>query len=203
MPAASSAAEAVRNAQAAAVEWAGDLKAAGRAVAARASAGGSEPRPARKKRSVVGVAVVTAVVVIVLACIAFGAFLAWDRWWAYDDAADMQGIWQANGSASTVVIDGEQIQLTDDVAYDYEIDPIAKTITFNLGNMEGEGRYRFSPDRKQLIITDGSNYSWLSTLLDDIPWRVQTLQDEIAGVDAVGKEAASGEEDGRTVLDRL
>lgn len=197
----SSAADAVRSAQAVAAEWADDLKAAGRAVATR-TAGAGEAHPVRKKRSVVGVVVVSVVAVIALACAAFVAFLAWDRWGAYDDAADMQGIWQANGSASTVVVDGEQIQLTDDVAYDYEIDPFAKTITFSLGNMEGQGRYRFSPDRTQLVITDGTGYSWLSTLMDDIPWRVQSLQDELAGVEGAGKEASSGEEDGRTILDR-
>lgn len=200
-PMPSSAADAVRSAQAVAAEWADDLKAAGRAVATR-TAGAGEAHPVRKKRSVVGVVVVSVVAVIALACAAFVAFLAWDRWGAYDDAADMQGIWQANGSASTVVVDGEQIQLTDDVAYDYEIDPFAKTITFSLGNMEGQGRYRFSPDRMQLVITDGTGYSWLSTLMDDIPWRVQSLQDELAGVEGAGKEASSGEEDGRTILDR-
>ena len=38
--------------------------------------------------------------------------------------------------------------------------------------------------------------------MDDIPWRVQSLQDELAGVEGAGKEASSGEEDGRTILDR-
>lgn len=173
----------------------------GRNTGTAAKGKGVRPQPAQR-RSLVGRIVLAVVLAVVVACIAFVAFLAWDRWWAYDDAADMQGIWQANGSASTVVIDGERIQLTDDVSYAYEIDPFAKTITFNLGNMEGEGRYRFSPDRKQLVITDGPNYSWLSTLMDDIPWRVQTLQDELAGAGSVGKETASGEEDGRTILDR-
>lgn len=164
---------------------------------------GSDARPAaRKKKSLAGKIVLAAVLVVVLACVGFAAFLAWDRWGAFDDAVDMQGVWQANGSDSVVVIDGEKIQLTDDVSYSYEIDPFAKTITFHLGNMEGQGRYRFSPDRSQLVITDGPNYSWLSTLLDDLPWRVRTLQDELAGVEEVGKVTPSGEEDGLTILDK-
>ena len=177
--------------------------AASRSGAASSRDGVSNARPAvRKKKSLAGKIVLAVVLVVVLACVGFAAFLAWDRWGAFDDAADMQGVWQANGSDSVVVIDGEKIQLTDDVSYSYEIDSFAKTITFHLGNMEGQGRYRFSPDRSQLVITDGPNYSWLSTLLDDLPWRVQALQDELAGAEEVGKVTPSGEEDGLTILDK-
>ena len=107
---------------------------------------------------------------LIVVAAAVGLF-SWDRWLRYDDAAEFQGSWQAHGTTGVVVIDGERINLTDDVAYSYRIDPMAKTVSFSFGSLEGQGRYRFSLDRSQLVITEGAGYSWLSTLVDDIGWR--------------------------------
>lgn len=65
------------------------------------------------------------------------AGFSWDRWLRYDDARELQGEWQVDGTTRVIVIDGASIMLTDDVAYAYTIDPTAKTIEFTFGNMEG------------------------------------------------------------------
>lgn len=83
-----------------------------------------------------------------------GSF-SWGRWLRYDDAADFQGAWYANGTTSLVTVDGQEIHLTSDVAYGYTLDTGAKTITFTFGDLQGQGRYRFSADRSELVITDG------------------------------------------------
>ena len=68
------------------------------------------------------------------------AGFSWDRWLRYDDARELQGEWQVDGTTRVVVVDGASIKLTDDVAYAYTIDPTAKTIEFTFGGMEGSGR---------------------------------------------------------------
>ena len=98
-----------------------------------------------------------------------------------------------------MVIDGETIKLTEDVSWSYKLDTDAKTISYTFGNMEGSGRYRFSLDRSQLVISDGSGYTWLSTLADDIAWQFDQLVRAIQGQPQ--EEPPSGA--GYTVLDRL
>ena len=102
--------------------------------------------------------------------VAFGIF----RWQTYDDAADIQGTWHHEGTAMPVTITADEIQLTDDVAYRYVLDPEAKTILFRFGNMEGGGRYRFSLDRTELVITDGE-FDWWANFWDDALWTAQSL----------------------------
>lgn len=141
------------------------------------------------------------VVIGALVCVlvvAAGAF-SWDRWLRYDDAAELQGEWQVHGTAATVVIDGEAINITDDVAYPYAIDAGAKTISYAFGNAQGSGRYRFSSDRSQLVIMDGEGYSWWSTLFDDVAWAAGRATDAVQG--RAADEAVGG--DGVTVLDRV
>lgn len=135
---------------------------------------------------------------LIVVAAAVGLF-SWDRWLRYDDAAEFQGSWQAHGTTGVVVIDGERINLTDDVAYSYRIDPMAKTVSFSFGSLEGQGRYRFSLDRSQLVITEGAGYSWLSTLVDDIGWMADRLTRFVQGQPQA--EVLPG--DGVTVLDRL
>ena len=135
---------------------------------------------------------------LIVVAAAVGLF-SWDRWLRYDDAAEFQGSWQAHGTTGVVVIDGERINLTDDVAYSYRIDPMAKTVSFSFGSLEGQGRYRFSLDRSQLVITEGTGYSWLSTLVDDIGWMADRLTRFVQGQPQA--EVLPG--DGVTVLDRL
>ena len=136
--------------------------------------------------------------VVLAAVVAVVAVFSWDRWARFDDAADFQGAWYANASSQTVTIDGQKINLTSDVAYDYTLDAGAKTITFTFGSYEGHGRYRFSADRTELVITDGSNFSFWGTLFDDIGWKLGQAIDGIQGKE-VAREAAT---DGVTVLDR-
>ena len=93
----------------------------------------------------------------------------------------------------------ETIKLTEDVSWSYKLDTDAKTISYTFGNMEGSGRYRFSLDRSQLVISDGSGYTWLSTLADDIAWQFDQLVRAIQGQPQ--EEPPSGA--GYTVLDRL
>ena len=140
------------------------------------------------------------VVIGALACVlvvAAGAF-SWDRWLRYDDAAELPGEWQVHGTAAIVVIDGEAVNITDDVAYPYAIDAGAKTITYAFGNAQGSGRYRFSLDRSQLVIMDGEGYTWWSTLFDDAAWMAGCALDAVQGRAA---DEAAGE--GKTVLDRV
>lgn len=140
----------------------------------------------------------TAGIVLLLIALVAGVF-SWDRWLRYDDAAEFQGEWQTHGTTAVVVIDGERIRLSEDVAYSYTLDTSAKTIAFTFGNMEGAGRYRFSLDRSQLVITDGDGFTGTSTLLDDIAWQFDQLVRALSGQPA--SEPSVG--DGVTVLDRL
>ena len=142
--------------------------------------------------AVVALSILTVLVLIV------GVF-SWDRWLRYNDAAEFQGEWSTPGSTTVVVIDGQVIKLTPDVSYTYALDTGAKTISFTFGNMQGEGRYRFSLDRSQLVITDGKEYTWFSTLIDDIGWMfdqaLRSLQNQPAENQTPGENV--------TVLDRL
>lgn len=102
--------------------------------------------------------------------------------WGHDDAADFQGTWYADNTDNVITIDGETLQLNSEIAYNYTLDTNAKTITFSFGrDYSGEGRYRFSPDRTELVITDGTGYDWWSTLGEDISWRWDLLIRQITG----------------------
>ncbi len=150
-------------------------------------------KPLRRRRMWPWVVGALLLVIVVLV----GLF-AWNRWWRYDDAEDMLGNWLANDTSSLVVIDGETIRIADDVAYDYTIDPFAKTITFTFGSMKGSGRYWFSEDRQQLVITDGDTYSALSTLLEDISYDAEQLKRSILGQSPLTREP----KEGATLLER-
>lgn len=136
---------------------------------------------------------VVAVLIVVVAA------FSWDRWLRYDDARDLQGEWQVADTTRVVVVNGESIKLTDDVAYSYAIDPAAKTIEFTFGNMEGKGRYRFSADRSQLVITEGDAYSTASTLFEDLGWMWDGFVRSVQGQEPVQPKAG----DGTTVLVRV
>ena len=153
----------------------------------------AEAKPRKKRWPLVVAGSVLLVVLLIV-----GGF-SWDRWLRYDDAAEFQGEWQTHGTTAVVVIDGETIKLTEDVSWSYTLDTDAKTISYTFGNMEGSGRYRFSLDRSQLVISDGDGYSWLSTLTDDIAWQFDQLVRAIQGQPQ--EEPQSGA--GCTVLDRL
>lgn len=153
----------------------------------------AQSKPHKRRWPLIVVGIVLGLILVV------AGIFSWDRWLRYDDVAELQGEWQTHGTTAVVVIDGETIKLAEDVAYAYTLDTGAKTITFKFGNMEGAGRYRFSLDRSQLVITDGDSYSWLSTLVDDIAWQfdqfVRSVQDQ--------PQAEPPSNDEATVLDRL
>ncbi len=128
---------------------------------------------------------------VLVIALAVGLF-AWNRWWRYDDAQDFLGNWLANDTTSLVVIDDTTIRIADDVAYDYTIDPVAKTITYTFGSMKGSGRYWFSEDRQQLMITDGNTYSALSTLLDDVSYDAEQLKRSVLGQSPLKREPQAG-----------
>ena len=138
-----------------------------------------------------------ALTVLAIIVVAVSVF-SWGRWLRYDDAADFQGMWYANGTTSIVTVDGEKIHLTDDVAYNYTLDTGAKTITFTFGQMEGHGRYRFSVDRSELVIIDGNDFSFWGNLFSDIAWQLDQAIRSMQGQE-IECEAVV---DGVTVLDR-
>ncbi len=115
------------------------------------------------------------IVLIVLILVAAGSF-SFFRWAMNDDYADLQGKWLIGDSGVKVTITEDMIKLNEDVVYSYEIDSMSKTLTFDFGQLEGSGRYRFSIDRNQLSLLDGS-FGSVDTLLDDIPWSIQAMWD--------------------------
>lgn len=141
--------------------------------------------------------VVAMLVAIAVVVVTVGSF-SWGRWLRYDDVADFQGAWYANGTTSLVTVDGQEIHLTSDVAYGYTLDTGAKTITFTFGDLQGQGRYRFSADRSELVITDGDGFSFWGNLFSDIGWQFGQLITGLQGKEAPREEAV----DGVTVLDR-
>ena len=141
--------------------------------------------------------VVAVLVAIAVVVVTVGSF-SWGRWLRYDDAADFQGAWYANGTTSLVTVDGQEIHLTSDVAYGYTLDTGAKTITFTFGDLQGQGRYRFSADRSELVITDGDGFSFWGNLFSDIGWQFGQLITGLQGKEVPREEPV----DGVTVLDR-
>lgn len=141
--------------------------------------------------------VVAVLVAIAVVVVTVGSF-SWGRWLRYDDAADFQGAWYANGTTSLVTVDGQEIHLTSDVAYGYTLDTGAKTITFTFGDLQGQGRYRFSADRSELVITDGDGFSFWGNLFSDISWQFGQLITGLQGKEVPREEVV----DGVTVLDR-
>lgn len=119
-----------------------------------------------------------AFVVAVLAALAVG--FSWLRWFSADDAADLQGTWYLSGTATPIVITEDRIQLTDDVSYHYTVDTADKTIQFTFGNLTGGGCYRFSLDRGQLALIDGS-FTGSDTLNADLGWTIQALWENLQG----------------------
>lgn len=125
---------------------------------------------------VVRTLLITVAVIAVIAVGAVAAGISYHRWYAYDDALDMQGTWYVSGTDTPIEITGDTIVLTDDVSYHYQLDPSSKTITFSFGGLSGQGHYRFSLDRQYLVIFDGT-YSWEQSLSTDVSWLVRALLD--------------------------
>lgn len=144
----------------------------------------------RRKRTTRFVRRIIIAVVIVLVLAAVGTFSIF-RWGVHDDYADMQGTWQIEGSKAKVTIADGKIKLNKEVAYNYEIDPTAKTLTFDFGQLDGNGRYRFSLDRNQLSLLDGV-FESTETLSEDIPWTLQAFMDFLAANDIKSPDLGDG-----------
>ncbi len=111
-------------------------------------------KKAGKRRGSRKLLIIVAVVLVALAVAT--SVLAWNQWFRYDDAADIQGTWRVEGSTATFTVTSSDIQLTSDVSYPYTLDTFAKTISFSFGNYEGGGSYVFSPERDVLTITESA-----------------------------------------------
>ncbi len=157
-------------------------------------------RPAvRKRRWTKGkvAALVLSLLALSLAAAVVAGF-SWLRWFSADDGADIQGTWYLAGTSTPITITDERIQLTEDVAYHYALDPVAKTIQFTFGNLTGGGCYRFSLDRDELALVDGS-FSATDTLGRDIGWTLEALIEKLRDGDLPPAEEAGR---GLTLLSR-
>lgn len=170
--------------------------ASARAARAARAQGAARPRPRRWSAGKVAALCIVFVLVAALATVT--AAFTWLRWFSHDDAADIQGTWYLAGTSTPITITADRIQLTDDVAYGYTLDPEAKTIAFSFGNLAGGGCYRFSLDRDELALTDGS-FTGLDTLGRDLGWTARAVVEQLAGGDMAPAEASAK---GLTLLSR-
>ena len=136
----------------------------------------------RKKRRKIRwrrVVATTAIVVAFVLVIGLAVFLAF-RWGFSDDVAQIQGQWRIDGSNAVITITEDQIVLSDDLTFTYELDPFAKTIRFRFTDLDGNGHYRFSLDGNRLAIQDGTVSAW-DTLVRDVPMSFGLLVDLLTG----------------------
>lgn len=141
----------------------------------------AEVRAARRGKVLVAFGVSVLVVVVALAAV-LGGF-SFYRWFSADDAADFQGSWYIAGTDTPITITEQGIVLTAEVTFRYELDSASKTIVFTSGGLRGEGHYRFSIDRQQLAVMEGSS-TWWDTLRDDFGWTLSALVALAQGEDA-------------------
>lgn len=109
---------------------------------------------AKKRRLSRRFVIVAAVIAVVLA-VGIGV-MSWNQWFRYDDTADIQGTWQVEGSDVAFTFTEDEMVMTPEVSYTYELDTFQKTITFAFKDHQGQGTYAFSPERTTLVITETS-----------------------------------------------
>lgn len=134
-------------------------------VAGRRRADGDSARSQRTARKWPKVVLLSGLGVI----IAVFGLLAWQRWFRYDDALDVQGTWQTADAKVAIEIRDGLIHIADDVAYRYELDPQAKTLALSFGEYTGGGHYWFSFDRQTLVFVDGQG-GGTAELFEDVSW---------------------------------
>lgn len=128
-------------------------------------------QPSKKKREhkpffllkIIGITLL----VIFMGILIFGI---WNRWFRYDDNAQIISNWQISGTDKVVVIDGKQIILDANAVLKYTVDSGSKVINYTIGDMSGQSHYRFSWDRNQLALIEGGGMDSLSTMFDDLCW---------------------------------
>lgn len=158
---------------------------------------GKRPAPTAPRRRWPVVLVASVLVVLLAVGLVVGGF-SYVRWFAHDDAADIQGTWYLAGTDTPVEITADRICLTEDVSYPYTLNTGDKTIAFSFSNLAGAGWYRFSLDRGQLAIEDGV-FSGSDTLGRDIAWLPQALVAQLQGSTLAPAESAGK---GLTLLSR-
>lgn len=131
---------------------------------------------------------ILSVVVILIVCI---AALSWNRWLRYDDAVDLQGRWIVVGGTDAITIDEGSIHLTDQDAYGYSLDTMAKTVSFSYGDLSGDARYRFSSDRTRVALQDGV-YGPVGDFFDDLAWTLADVGSSIMGNGATSPSFGDG-----------
>lgn len=97
--------------------------------------------------------IIIATTLIVVLVVATGV-LAWNQWFRYDDAADLQGTWTVQGTDVVITITDTDMVMTSEVSYPYTLDTFAKTIDFSFQDYSGSGSYAFSSDRTTFVITE-------------------------------------------------
>lgn len=194
-PASAAEARAAREARAA---GSAPTKRSARDVAAVRAARSERATPQRRRwsRGKV-VSLVLSLLLVGLAATAVAGF-SWLRWFSADDAADIQGTWYLAGTSTPIEITEDRINLTKDVSYRYALDTGDKTIAFTFTNLAGSGCYRFSLDRNQLALVDGS-FTGGDTLGRDIGWTLEALVKKLQGETLAPAEAGA---EGLTLLSR-
>ena len=155
--------------------------AANAAPTARFGAEAAGAFASHRKMSIKRRVVLVIAAVLVIAVGVATAWFVWNRWYRFDDHADIQGTWYVVGTTVPVSIDGDSIRLTDDVTYHYEMNSQDKTIRYVFGPMEGRGRYWLSDDREYLVITDGDEYTSTGTAIEDLLRAFSELPERASG----------------------
>lgn len=141
-------------------------------------------RKRRRRR----VAVAAASVAVAALCVA-GLF-AWDRFFRYDDAADIQGQWRVAEQNMTVVIDAEEIHMPASLSYPYQLDTWKKTISYDFAGYSGGGSYEFARDRQSFTITEGEGEDAASTTFVRIGDDLSATPELLAAPDEAGESPA-------------
>lgn len=135
---------------------------------------------------------------VALACIfAFlvlaASLFVWNRWYRFDDVADIQGTWRDINSGATMEVNEFYIKLAEDAVYEYSIDTNAKSIHYFFGGNEGFSSYRFSEDRTQLVLEDGAETDWglVFHFRDDPGFAEGALEDGLTRLEKVSSEVPS------------
>lgn len=121
-----------------------------------------------KAKSVSARVVLIVIAVIVVLALAVGGLFAWNTWFRFDDAADIQGEWRTGDGAVVVTIDGERINMPENISYDYTLDTSAKTIAISFANFTGGGSYAFSEDRMTFTVTEGEGDAVTATVFTKV-----------------------------------
>lgn len=148
---------------------------------------------ARRKKRLHKMLVIAIIVVALIAVV--GGLFAWQRWFRYDDSADIQGTWQLNANKDqTVVIDGTNIDLVKGVSYKYTLNTHDKTIQLSFSDKNGSGTYHFNGDRTVLVINEGSDQPNILVqlgLMDDPAIENDTLKDDVTVLTKVSNDTST------------